>query len=100
MVRQVGAWAAPFCKSVGYAWRGSGHYFWNKQTVSMRILVRGSLTAVNIRKFVARAHSLDDLVALRSVSRQAADFLHSAVMAGLNIVVSGGTQAGKTTCVT
>ncbi|MBK5216802.1 MAG: Flp pilus assembly complex ATPase component TadA, partial [Propionibacteriales bacterium] len=38
--------------------------------------------AVNIRKFVARAHSLDDLVALRSVSRQAADFLHSAVMAG------------------
>lgn len=63
----------------------------------MRISVRGSLSAVNIRKFVARAHSLDDLVELRAVSRQAADFLHSAVMAGLNIVVLGGKQAGKAT---
>lgn len=53
--------------------------------------------AVNIRKFVARAHSLEDLVELGSVSVQAADFLHAAVVAGLNIVVSGGTQAGKTT---
>ena len=53
--------------------------------------------AVNIRKFVARAHSLEDLVELGSISVQAADFLHAAVVAGLNIVVSGGTQAGKTT---
>ncbi len=53
--------------------------------------------AVNIRKFVARAHSLEDLVALGTIEQQAAEFLHASVLAGLNIVVSGGTQAGKTT---
>jgi pilus assembly protein CpaF len=54
-------------------------------------------SAVNIRKFVVRASRLGDLVGLSSVSQQAADFLDAAVRAGLNIVVSGGTQAGKTT---
>ena len=53
--------------------------------------------AVNIRKFVARAHSMSDLVTLGSMSRQAASFLSAAIAAGLNVVVSGGTQAGKTT---
>jgi pilus assembly protein CpaF len=53
--------------------------------------------AVNIRKFVLRAHSLDELVKLGSIERRAADFLDKAVRAGLNIVVSGGTQSGKTT---
>lgn len=53
--------------------------------------------AVNIRKFVARATSLDDLVALGSLTTQAARFLHAAVVAGLNVLVSGPTQAGKTT---
>ena len=53
--------------------------------------------AVNIRKFVARAHSLAELVALGSMTRQAANFLTAAINAGLNVVVSGGTQAGKTT---
>ncbi|MEO6604463.1 MAG: ATPase, T2SS/T4P/T4SS family, partial [Aeromicrobium sp.] len=53
--------------------------------------------AVNIRKFVARAHSLEDLVALGTIDQRAAEFLHASVLAGLNIVVSGGTQAGKTT---
>ena len=53
--------------------------------------------AVNIRKFVARAHSLDDLVTLGTLDQRAADFLSASVLAGLNIVVSGGTQAGKTT---
>ncbi|MGA8988554.1 MAG: ATPase, T2SS/T4P/T4SS family [Aeromicrobium sp.] len=53
--------------------------------------------AVNIRKFVARAHSLDDLVTLGTLDRQGTAFLHASVVAGLNIVVSGGTQAGKTT---
>ncbi|MEO6472804.1 MAG: ATPase, T2SS/T4P/T4SS family [Aeromicrobium sp.] len=56
-----------------------------------------SFTAVNIRKFVARAHSLDDLVALESIDAHVAAFLRACVLAGLNIVVSGGTQAGKTT---
>ncbi|MFL6136738.1 MAG: CpaF family protein [Frankiaceae bacterium] len=53
--------------------------------------------AVNIRKFVVRAGSLDDLVALDTLTRQAAELLEAAVVAGLNIIVAGGTQAGKTT---
>lgn len=53
--------------------------------------------AVNIRKFVARAHTLRDLVALGSLPRGAAGFLDAAVRAGLNILVSGSTGAGKTT---
>lgn len=53
--------------------------------------------AVNIRKFTVRASSLADLVRLGTVSPQAADFLDAAVVSGLNILVSGGTQAGKTT---
>lgn len=53
--------------------------------------------AVNIRKFVLRAHTLQELVRLGSLDTRAAAFLESAVAAGLNIVVSGGTQSGKTT---
>lgn len=53
--------------------------------------------AVNIRKFVLRAHSLEELVGLGSLTPQAARFLEAAVAAGLNIIVSGGTQSGKTT---
>jgi pilus assembly protein CpaF len=53
--------------------------------------------ALNIRKFVVRANTLDELVALRTLSGHAAEFLEAAVVAGLNIIVAGGTQAGKTT---
>ncbi|SFL94386.1 CpaF family protein [Geodermatophilus ruber] len=53
--------------------------------------------AVNIRKFVLQAHSLDELVALGTLPPQAARFLEAAVAAGLNILIAGGTQAGKTT---
>ena len=53
--------------------------------------------AVNIRKFVVRAERLDQLVELGTLSSGAAGFLDAAVAAGLNIIVSGGTQAGKTT---
>lgn len=52
---------------------------------------------VNIRKFVVRADHLDDLVGLGTITQAAADFLAAAVASGLNILVSGGTQAGKTT---
>lgn len=52
---------------------------------------------VNIRKFVARAQRLEHLVARGSLTPQAARYLTAAVAAGLNIVVSGATQAGKTT---
>jgi len=54
-------------------------------------------SAVNIRKFVVRAHRLPDLVGLGSLTEQAAAFLDASVRAGLNILVSGATQAGKTT---
>jgi pilus assembly protein CpaF len=53
--------------------------------------------AVNIRKFVVRATRLSELADLGSLTPQAAQFLEASVVAGLNIVVSGGTQAGKTT---
>ena len=53
--------------------------------------------AVNIRKFVARAHSLAELVPLGTLTPHAARFLEASVVAGLNVIVSGGTQAGKTT---
>ena len=55
--------------------------------------------SVNIRKFVARATRLADLVALGSLTPTVAAFLDAAVAAGLNVLVSGATQAGKTTMV-
>ncbi len=54
-------------------------------------------SAVNVRKFAVRAARLGDLVELGSLTDQAARFLEASVVAGLNIVVAGGTQAGKTT---
>jgi pilus assembly protein CpaF len=53
--------------------------------------------SVNIRKFVVGAHSLDQLVALNAMPEAAARFLEAAIVAGLNMIVAGGTQAGKTT---
>ncbi|UPO75579.1 MULTISPECIES: CpaF family protein [Arthrobacter] len=53
--------------------------------------------AVNIRKFIVRASRLEHLVELGSLTPQAARFLSAAVSGGLNILVSGATQAGKTT---
>jgi pilus assembly protein CpaF len=53
--------------------------------------------AVNIRKFVLGVNSLEELVCLGSLSDHAARFLEAAVVAGLNVLVAGGTQAGKTT---
>lgn len=52
---------------------------------------------INVRKFVVRADHLDDLVRLGTLTRPAATFLEAAVVSGLNILVAGGTQAGKTT---
>jgi pilus assembly protein CpaF len=53
--------------------------------------------SVNIRKFILPAGSLDELVELGTVTAQAARFLEAAIAAGLNVIVAGGTQAGKTT---
>lgn len=54
-------------------------------------------TSVNIRKFVARANSLTDLVARNMLSLSSALFLDACVQSGLNILVAGATGAGKTT---
>jgi pilus assembly protein CpaF len=59
--------------------------------------ISSEFSAVNIRKFIVRATRLSELVELGSLTVPAARFLEAAVLAGLNIVVAGGTQAGKTT---
>jgi pilus assembly protein CpaF len=53
--------------------------------------------AINIRKFVVKASRLEHLVDLGTLTPQSARFLGAAVASGLNILVSGATQAGKTT---
>jgi pilus assembly protein CpaF len=53
--------------------------------------------AVNVRRFIVRARNVGDLVAKGTLTPQAARFLDASVVSGLNIVVAGGTQSGKTT---
>lgn len=53
--------------------------------------------AVNVRRFVMRPTQVHDLVPAGTLTAEAANFLEAAVVSGLNIVVAGGTQAGKTT---
>ena len=53
--------------------------------------------SINIRKFIMGSKSLDDLVTVGTLTDQAAAFLYACVASGLNIVVAGATQAGKTT---
>lgn len=52
---------------------------------------------MNVRKFQQRIRSLQQLVELGSLTRQAAEFLRMSVLAGANILVSGATHTGKTT---
>ena len=53
--------------------------------------------ALNVRRFVLRANSLAELVRLGTMPPSCARFLDASVVAGLNLVVAGPTQAGKTT---
>lgn len=53
--------------------------------------------AVNIRKFSRSIRGLADLVRLGSITPGAARLLSDAVRAGDTVLVSGATQAGKTT---
>ena len=64
--------------------------------VALAGIARG-FTAVNIRKHSMRAARLDTLVGLGTLTQPAAEFLLASVRAGLNILVTGGTQSGKTT---
>ena len=52
---------------------------------------------VTIRKFSKRGITIDDMISWGTISKEAADFLKMAVMAGYYIFVSGGTGSGKTT---
>lgn len=52
---------------------------------------------VNIRKHLMRGMSLDDLAGKGMMSQEIATLLSRSVKSGLNILVSGGTQSGKTT---
>ncbi|HWD62040.1 MAG TPA: ATPase, T2SS/T4P/T4SS family [Humibacter sp.] len=53
--------------------------------------------AVNVRKFSRRIRDLGRLVAVGSLTRQAAEFLSMCVRADQNILIAGATQSGKTT---
>ncbi len=55
-------------------------------------------THVTIRKFLLRARILEDLVRLGTLTTEAAAFLECGVQSGLNMLISGGTGSGKTTC--
>lgn len=59
--------------------------------------VTKSFWAVNIRKFPQRLLTLEDLVRLGTLSSGLASFLSDAFAEGKNILISGATQAGKTT---
>jgi pilus assembly protein CpaF len=56
--------------------------------------------SVNIRKFTPGISTLADLVTAGSLTLQAAHYLRAAVVAGQSVLVSGATQAGKTTLLT
>lgn len=52
---------------------------------------------LTIRKFPEKPISMDKLIALESLSTEAAQFLKTLVYAKYNIFISGGTGSGKTT---
>jgi type IV secretory pathway ATPase VirB11/archaellum biosynthesis ATPase len=52
---------------------------------------------LTIRKFSVVPLSVEDLISFGTASREVFEFLYGAVMAGLNIIVSGGSSSGKTT---
>jgi pilus assembly protein CpaF len=55
----------------------------------------GSL--LTIRKFGRERYSLDDMVRLGTLTREAVELLQACLHAELNILISGGTGSGKTT---
>jgi len=59
------------------------------------LAIDGSM--LTIRKFATDPYMVDDLIGFGTMSRATADFLERCVRGRLNILVSGGTGAGKTT---
>ncbi len=52
---------------------------------------------LTIRKFFKKPLTIEDLIRFGSVTEEAVEFMRACVIAGLNVVVSGGTGTGKTT---
>jgi pilus assembly protein CpaF len=52
---------------------------------------------MTVRKFTSRDFTIDDLIERRMLSREQAQKLAEAVLRGDNLLISGGTGAGKTT---
>jgi pilus assembly protein CpaF len=52
---------------------------------------------LSIRRFRKQGFELDDLIKQGTLSEDMAEFLRCAVKARLNVLISGGTSAGKTT---
>jgi pilus assembly protein CpaF len=59
--------------------------------------VTASEWAINIRKHLGKGSNFEELVTLGSISEDMAELMKKAIDLGFNILVSGGTQAGKTT---
>lgn len=59
--------------------------------------VTASEWAINIRKHLGKGSNFEELVTLGSISEDMAEFMKKAINLGFNILVSGGTQTGKTT---
>ena len=59
------------------------------------LAIDGSL--LTIRKFAADPYQVEDLIGFGTLTAHRADFLEACVRGRLNILVSGGTGAGKTT---
>jgi pilus assembly protein CpaF len=53
--------------------------------------------AVNVRKHLNYLNSLGDLLEIGSINQEISEILKTSINYGFNILVSGGTQAGKTT---
>ena len=52
---------------------------------------------VTVRKFSRQRLDMTDLVRLGTLSTETVEFLQRCVLAGLNVLISGGTGSGKTT---
>ncbi len=52
---------------------------------------------VTIRRFPAHPITMDQLIAMGSITQEAAAFLRTLMEAGYNMIISGGTGSGKTT---
>ena len=52
---------------------------------------------VTIRKFPKNPMTMEELIDLKTITEEAAEFLRKLVVAGYNIFISGGTGSGKTT---